>query len=60
MERRNGPPTTVTVSCNPNGRAGTYVGYLCFILPEEKVIACIYRLAAVSPPLCPHYCVGTS
>ena len=37
MERRNGDPTTVCVTCDPGPNLkGEITGYLCFILPEEK------------------------
>lgn len=48
MERRNGPPTTVTVECDPNGKTGELVGYLCFILPEEKAFSTYYKITCVS------------
>jgi len=48
MERRNGPPTSVTVKVNPSGRAGTFEGWLCFILPEEKAFSTYYKITAES------------
>ena len=48
MERRNGPPTTVTVACNPNGKGGTFTAYLCFILPEEPAFSTYYKIEATS------------
>jgi len=48
MERRNGPPTTVTVTCNPKGASGALVGYLCFILPEERDFSTFYKVTCNS------------
>lgn len=48
MERRNGTPTKVTVSCDPKGKAGTLEGWLCFILPEEKAFSTYYYFKATS------------
>jgi hypothetical protein len=48
MERRNGPPTTVKVTCNPQGAAGDLVGHLCFILPEEKDFSTYYKITCTS------------
>ena len=44
MERRNGEPTTVTVTINPGNEKGELVGYLCFILPEEKMFSTYYEI----------------
>lgn len=48
MERRNGPPTSVTVTCKPNGASGELVGYLCFILPEEKDFSSYFKITCTS------------
>ena len=48
QERRKGPPTTVTVTCNPKGKTGQLVGHLCFILPEEKAFSTYYKITAKS------------
>ena len=48
MERRNGPPTPVTISVNPQGKTGELVGYLCFILPEEKDFSTYYKITCQS------------
>lgn len=48
MERRNGPPTTVTVTVNPQGASGELVGHLCFILPEEKMFSTYYKITCQS------------
>jgi len=48
MERRNGPPTTVTVTCDPKGKAGVLEGWLCFILPEEKAFSTYYYIRATA------------
>merc|ERR1719487_523481 len=42
-ERRNGPPTEVTVKVNPKGASGELVGYLCFILPDERDFSSFYK-----------------
>jgi hypothetical protein len=45
MEKRKGPPTQITVSCSPPpGLAEPIVGYLCFILPEEKAFSTYYKI----------------
>jgi hypothetical protein len=44
MDKRKGPPTTVTVTCNPQGRSGELVGYLCFILPDERSMSTYYKI----------------
>jgi len=44
MERRKGAPTTVEVTCDPQGEKGMLVGYLCFILPEEKDFSTFYKI----------------
>ena len=46
MERRNGPPTPITVHVDPQGASGEIVGHLCFILPEEK------DFSVRAPPIC--------
>lgn len=48
MERRNGPPTQVTVTVNPQGKSGDLVGYLCFILPEERAFSTFYKITCAS------------
>jgi len=44
MERRNGDPTQVTVTCTPNGAKGELKATLCFILPEEKMFSTYYGI----------------
>jgi len=44
MERRNGEPTTVIVTCNPEGAKGELKATLCFILPEEKMFSSYYGI----------------
>jgi hypothetical protein len=44
MERRNGPPTELVVTCNPQGKHGELVGYLCVILPDEKDFSQYYKI----------------
>lgn len=48
MERRNGDHTIVTVNCNPGNAKGELVGYLCFILPEEKDFSSYYKITCQS------------
>eukprot|EP00322_Chrysochromulina_rotalis_P012281 CAMPEP_0115859078 /NCGR_PEP_ID=MMETSP0287-20121206/16428_1 /TAXON_ID=412157 /ORGANISM="Chrysochromulina rotalis, Strain UIO044" /LENGTH=253 /DNA_ID=CAMNT_0003313363 /DNA_START=32 /DNA_END=793 /DNA_ORIENTATION=+ len=48
LERRNGPPTELTVTCNPKGAAGELVGYLCVILPDEKDFSTYYKITCAS------------
>lgn len=48
MERRNGPPTSLKVTCNPCGASGELVGYLCVILPEEKDFSTYYKITCNS------------
>ena len=48
MERRNGPPTSVTVTCNPQGSHGELVGHLCFILPEERDFSQYFKITCTS------------
>lgn len=48
MERRGGDPTKVVVTCNPKGASGELVGYLCFILPEEKAFSTYYKITCQS------------
>lgn len=48
MEKRGGANTDVTVTVTPNGRAGELVGYLCFILPDEKAFSTYYKITAKS------------
>jgi len=48
MERRSGPPTSIKVTCNPSGSAGELVGYLCFILPEERDFSTYYKITCQS------------
>jgi len=47
-ERRNGPPTEITVTCDPKGASGELVGYLCFILPEEKDFSTYFKITCTS------------
>ena len=44
MERRNGDPTTVIVTCDPRGAKGELKATLCFILPEEKMFSSYYGI----------------
>lgn len=48
MERRNGTPTTVEVTCDPEGLQGELVGHLCFILPEEKDFSTFYKITCAA------------
>jgi len=48
QERRNGPPTQVKVTVDPQGAHGELVGYLCFILPEEKDFSTFYKITCTS------------
>jgi hypothetical protein len=48
MEKRKGAPTTVTVTCKPNGAHGELVGHLCFILPDEKPFSTYYKITCES------------
>ena len=45
---RNGDPTVITVNCNPGNAKGELVGYLCFILPEEKDFSTYYKITCHS------------
>ncbi len=47
MDRRGGEPTEFTVSCTPNGKAGTFEGNLVINLPEDNSKIC-YKITAVS------------
>ena len=47
MQRRGGEPTSITLKCDPNGAAGTYEAFLCFILPEEKDFSTFYKITCV-------------
>ncbi|KAL7503919.1 hypothetical protein ACHAXN_001622 [Cyclotella atomus] len=47
MDRRGGEPTEFTVSCEPNGKAGTFEGNLVINLPEDNSKIC-YKITAVS------------
>lgn len=45
MERRNGDPTSITVTCNPGENVkGELKATLCFILPEEKAFSTYYGI----------------
>ena len=48
MERRNGPPTEITVTVNPCGASGELVGYLCVILPDEPDFSSYYKITCAS------------
>jgi len=48
LERRNGPPTGLTVTCNPQGASGELVGHLCVILPDEKDFSTFYKITCRS------------
>ena len=45
MDRRGGEPTELEVRCNPQGRAGTFVGNLVINLPEDNSKIC-YKITA--------------
>lgn len=47
MDRRGGEPTELEVRCNPQGRAGTFVGNLVINLPEDNSKIC-YKITATS------------
>eukprot|EP01082_Thalassiosira_pseudonana_P000193 g401.t1 g401 contig1:962151-963464(-) len=47
MDRRGGEPTELVVKCNPQGRAGEFVGNLVVNLPEDNSKIC-YRVTATS------------
>eukprot|EP00580_Thalassiosira_gravida_P003110 CAMPEP_0201608510 /NCGR_PEP_ID=MMETSP0492-20130828/7630_1 /ASSEMBLY_ACC=CAM_ASM_000837 /TAXON_ID=420259 /ORGANISM="Thalassiosira gravida, Strain GMp14c1" /LENGTH=226 /DNA_ID=CAMNT_0048073323 /DNA_START=42 /DNA_END=722 /DNA_ORIENTATION=+ len=47
MDRRGGEPTELEVKCNPQGRAGTFVGNLVINLPEDNSKIC-YKITATS------------
>ena len=47
-ERRNGPPTSITVTVDPKGASGELIGYLCFILPEEKDFSTYFKITCAS------------
>ena len=48
MERRNGPPTELTVTCEPKGQSGELVAHLCVILPDEKDFSTYYKITCNS------------
>jgi hypothetical protein len=48
MERRNGAPTAVEVTADPQGAQGELVGYLCFIQPEEKDFSTYYKITCIA------------
>lgn len=45
MDRRGGEPSELTVLCEPNGRAGEFVGNLVINLPEDNSKIC-YKISA--------------
>mmetsp|Transcript_6809 Transcript_6809/g.13288 ORF Transcript_6809/g.13288 Transcript_6809/m.13288 type:complete len:92 (-) Transcript_6809:318-593(-) len=45
MDRRGGEVTTLTVSCNPQGQAGSFSGGLVINLPEDNSKIC-YKITA--------------
>lgn len=47
MDRRGGEPTELEVRCNPQGRAGTFIGNLVINLPEDNSKIC-YKITATS------------
>eukprot|EP00579_Thalassiosira_antarctica_P001631 CAMPEP_0201867770 /NCGR_PEP_ID=MMETSP0902-20130614/1895_1 /ASSEMBLY_ACC=CAM_ASM_000551 /TAXON_ID=420261 /ORGANISM="Thalassiosira antarctica, Strain CCMP982" /LENGTH=228 /DNA_ID=CAMNT_0048392991 /DNA_START=50 /DNA_END=736 /DNA_ORIENTATION=+ len=47
MDRRGGEATELEVRCNPQGRAGTFVGNLVINLPEDNSKIC-YKITATS------------
>jgi hypothetical protein len=47
MDRRGGEPTMFTISCQPNGQAGEFVGDLVINLPEDNSKIC-YKIKATS------------
>lgn len=48
MEKRNGAPTQITVTCTPGGAKGELEAWLCFILPDEKAFSTYYKITAKS------------
>ena len=48
MERRNGPPTELTITCDPQGKSGELVGYLCVILPDERDFSSYFKITCTS------------
>jgi len=48
MERRNGEPTQVQITCNPQGESGELVAHLCFILPDERDFSTFYTITCKS------------
>jgi len=47
MDRRGGEPTELEVKCEPQGKAGTFVGNLVINLPEDNSKIC-YKITATS------------
>jgi hypothetical protein len=47
MDRRGGEPTELVVLCQPQGRAGTFVGNLVVNLPEDNSKIC-YKITATA------------
>lgn len=45
MDRRGGEPTMMKVRCEPNGKAGEFVGNLVINLPEDNSKIC-YKITA--------------
>mgnify|MGYP006136522369 CR=1 FL=1 len=48
MDRRGGEPFTINIKIEPQGKAGELVGYVCFILPEEKAFSTYYKITCTS------------
>jgi len=48
MGRRGGEPIEVVVKCEPNGATGDLIGYVAFILPEEKAFSTFYKITCHS------------
>lgn len=47
MDRRGGVPTEFTVTCEPQGKAGTFIGDLVIVLPEDNSKIC-YKVSVTS------------
>ena len=44
-DRRGGEPTTMVITCDPKGQAGTFIGNLVIVLPEDNSKIC-YKITA--------------
>ena len=45
MDRRGGEPTMMTITCDPKGQSGTFIGNLVINLPEDNSKIC-YKITA--------------